>query len=155
MDTAPIRKLWWLAGDGTVNQLPWYYPGECIRRVCSRWLREIDICELQGCWSAAPALCGRGASGRLCAAVEPTRGRISTLLGLGRAHLIHLPALGAQDRMAAPVVAVRCPLIALTGVSKRLSQARQLKTQHLKIPPKPTLTLPKNNTKLIKNHQNY
>ena len=56
MDTAPIRKLWWLAGDGTVNQLPWYCPGECIRRVCSRWLREIDICELQGYWSAALAL---------------------------------------------------------------------------------------------------
>ena len=56
MDTAPIRKLWWLAGDGTVNQLPWYCPGECIRRVCSRWLREIDICELRGYWSAALAL---------------------------------------------------------------------------------------------------
>ena len=24
MDTALIRKLWWLAGDGTVNQLLWY-----------------------------------------------------------------------------------------------------------------------------------
>ena len=107
MDTAPIRKLWWLAGDGTVNQLPCYCPGECSRRVCSRWLREIDICELQGYWSAALALRDdRGATGRLCAAVEPTRGRISTVLGLGRAHLIRLPALGAQDRMAAPVVAV-------------------------------------------------
>ena len=57
MDTAPIRKLWWLASDGTVNQLPWYCLDDCSRRVCSRWLREIDICELQGCWSAAPALC--------------------------------------------------------------------------------------------------
>ena len=56
MDTAPIRKLWWLAIDGTVNQLPWYCLGECSRRVCSRWLREINICELQGYWSAALAL---------------------------------------------------------------------------------------------------
>ena len=108
MDTAPIRKLWWLASDGTVNQLPWYCLDDCSRRVCSRWLREIDICELQGCWSAAPALCADAVRqvGRLCAAVEPTRGRSSTVLGLGRAHLIRLPALGAQDRMAAPVVAV-------------------------------------------------
>ena len=29
MDTAPIRKLWWLASDGTVNQLPWYYLDDC------------------------------------------------------------------------------------------------------------------------------
>ena len=57
MDTAPIRKLWWLASDGTVNQLPWYCLDDCSQRVCSRWLREIDICELQGCWSAALALC--------------------------------------------------------------------------------------------------
>mgnify|MGYP001215205450 CR=1 FL=1 len=42
---------------GTVNQLPWYCLDDCSRRVCSRWLREIDICELQGCWSAPPALC--------------------------------------------------------------------------------------------------
>ena len=56
VDTAPIRKLWWLAGDGTVNQPPCCCPGECSRRVCSRWLREIDICELQGYWSAALAL---------------------------------------------------------------------------------------------------
>ena len=57
MDTAPIRKLCWLAGDCTVDQLTCCCPDECSRRACSCWLRGIDICELQGCWSAALALC--------------------------------------------------------------------------------------------------
>ena len=52
-----FRKVCLLVGDGTVDRLPCCCPGEDSRRVCSRWLREIDICELQGCWSAAPALC--------------------------------------------------------------------------------------------------
>ena len=68
------------------------------------WNRQTRAAEQLEC------CCGcawrRAARGVPPTTVEPTRGRSSTVLGLGRAHLIRLPALGAQDRMAAPVVAV-------------------------------------------------
>ena len=45
-------------------------------------------------------------TGRLCAAVEPARGRSSTIGGAPRAGRHHLPVWGVQDRVAALVVCV-------------------------------------------------
>ena len=112
MDTAPIRKLCWLAGDCTVDQLTCCCPDEYSRRACSCWLRGIDICELQGCWSAALALCADAvqqvdfAGFALCAAVEPARGQSSTILGLGRARRIALPRSCALDMVVCLLTAV-------------------------------------------------
>ena len=102
-----IRRRCWLVGACRVVQLSCYELHEGKHHGCSRstaWRRHLQLAEQLEC------CCGcawrRAARGVPPTTVEPTRGRSSTVLGLGRAHLIRLPALGAQDRMAAPVVAV-------------------------------------------------
>ena len=102
-----IRRRCWLVGACRVVQLSCYELHEGKHHGCSRstaWRRHLQLAEQLEC------CCGcawrRAARGVPPTTVEPTRGRSSTVLGLGRAHLIRLPALRAQDRMAAPVVAV-------------------------------------------------